>query len=61
MHAEEHLLRDVLGFRPTAEHPERDAEYPMLVDPHQVLERPRVARAQPPDEIRVVTRRLSHG
>ena len=61
MHPQEHVLGDVLRFRPAAEHPERDAEDPVLVAPHEILEGARVPGTQPRDEVTVVRHLLPHG
>jgi hypothetical protein len=44
MHAEEHLLSDFLGLRRVAQHPPGDAEDPVLIGDHELLEGPAVAR-----------------
>jgi hypothetical protein len=52
--AQERLLRDVLGLGPAAQHPERDAEDPVLVGRHQLLEGARVPGAEPAQQDRIV-------
>jgi len=56
------LLRDVLGLRRVAEHPQRDPEDPVLVGDHQLLKGLRVATPEPIEESRrVPDLRLTHG
>jgi hypothetical protein len=44
--SETHLFRDLLGLGPMAEHPEGDAEDPMLIGAHELLEGARGAGPQ---------------
>ena len=61
VHAQEHLLGDVLGVRPVPEHAHGHAEDAVLVRTHERFERGGVGRLQSLDERFVVTRTLSHG
>jgi hypothetical protein len=58
--AQERLLSDLLGFGARAQHAERDAEDPVLVRGHQLLECPPVAGAQPGEQGGVVREPLTH-
>ena len=60
MRAQERLLGDLLGLGVIAQHPERDAENPVLIHRHQLLERWPVARPQPRDQGGVVRDPLTH-
>jgi len=62
MRSEEHLLGDLLGLGPVAEHPESDPEDPMLVGSHELLEGLGVPGSKPVEERWRVTRAvLTHG
>jgi hypothetical protein len=52
MSAEKGFLSDLLGFGGIAEHAKGHPEDPVLVRGDQLLESPRVARAEPLEELR---------
>jgi len=55
MDPEEHLLGDLLGLAPIAQHPQGHSEDPVLVGDHQLLEGSRVTPPQPVHQVRVIT------
>jgi hypothetical protein len=60
MGAQERLLGDLLGLGAVAQHAKRDAEDPMLIRRHQLLERPRLARPQPRQQRGVIRESFTH-
>jgi len=52
---QEHLLGELFGFGPVAEHAERHAEDAVLVSDHQVLEGSRVAAPEPVHQGGIIT------
>ena len=61
MGPQEHLLRDLFGFGGIAQHPEGDAEYPVLVGAHEFLERTPVTGPQPTEKGGRLVACLMHG
>jgi len=58
VHPQKHLLGDLLGLGPVAQHPQRHAEDAMLVGAHQILEGPRVAPPYRLDQVGLVAHRV---